>query len=265
MGWDDSDDDDWESADLKLDVGPAAEAKQEWSDEETEEDVKAAKARHDAEKIKGTAKQAAKEKELTKLELAIIEREKREFREAEEAKKKKKAAMQAKMDAEQAGPSKQDQDRMLMENSIAGLAGELGLDDEWDGGGDEPDFDTTGLASQRTSGEQQPASAAMSDADFEQLAGLINAHIKQYEGRRGHLTLLKALCKQCTANMSAADSKQLADMMSTIFNAKVQSEREKDKGGKKGAKKSTMTQGKATGRDIGGRGGYDDDYDYDDY
>ena len=154
---------------------------------------------------------------------------------------------------------------MVMENSIAGLAGELGLDDEWGGGGDEPEYDTTGLASQPQRAQSQQPAPELSDAEVEKLAGLINDQIKQYEGRRGHLTLLKALCKQCTANMSAADSKQLSDQMSTIFNAKVQKEREKDKGtAKKGAKKGTVTQGKATGRDVGGRGGWDD-YDYDDY
>ena len=49
----------------------------------------------------------------------------------------------------------------------------------------------------------------------------------------------------------------------TIFNDKLKADREKDKGKpKKGAKKSTTTQGKATAGDVGGRGGYDD---YDDY
>ena len=50
MAWDDSDDDEWESADLKLDAAPAAAAQQEWSDEETEEEAKAAKAAEKAAK-----------------------------------------------------------------------------------------------------------------------------------------------------------------------------------------------------------------------
>ena len=34
MGWDDSDDDDWEKDDLKLDLGDAKPKQEEWSDEE---------------------------------------------------------------------------------------------------------------------------------------------------------------------------------------------------------------------------------------
>ena len=106
--------------------------------------------------------------------------------------------------------------------------------------------------------------APKTDKDFERLAGLIHAQIKQYEGGKGHLTLLKALCKAAMENMSVDDAKQMDKLMSTIFNEKVTKEREKDKGKKKVTKKGQMTQGKATGHDHGGRGGYDDDY-YDDY
>ena len=74
---------------------------------------------------------------------------------------------------------------------------------------------------------------------------------------------MQALYKEAMVNMGTDDAKQLATLMSTIFNAKVAAEREKDKGKKKATKKGQMTQGKATGADVGGRAGFDD-YD-DDY
>ena len=94
-------------------------------------------------------------------------------------------------------------------------------------------------------------------------AGLIATQIQKYDGKRGQLVLLKALLKQSTAALSTDECKELNTTMGTIFNDKLKADREKDKGKpKKGAKKSTTTQGKATAGDVGGRGGYDD---YDDY
>ena len=198
-------------------------------------------------------------RELTVLEKKIAEREAREIKEAQEAKAKKKAALKAKM----SGPSALEQE--LMDGGMD--IGPGGIDDgfEWDGGRghDEPDIDTTGLASQAAKAEVDRPEPT-TDADFERLAGLINDQIKGYEGRRGHLLLLKTLYKECSTNMSTDECKQLSDTMSKIFNDKLQKEREKDKGKpKKGAKKGAVSQGKATGGDEqrAGRGGYDD---YDD-
>ena len=78
MAWDDSDDDEPVLAMPGAD-GPA----QDWSDEETEEEAAAAKQAAREEKTKGTiVHQEEKVRELTKLEIAIAEREKREAYEA---------------------------------------------------------------------------------------------------------------------------------------------------------------------------------------
>jgi len=260
MGWDDSDDDEWDKADLTLDAGgassSAAAEKEQWSDEETEEDRAAAKAKEAADKVKGTAHVKEKERELTKLEIAIAEREAREIKEAAEEKARKKALLAARM----AGEAQSELEQELMDG---GAGGDIDDDFEWDGGRGhfEPEIDTTGLASQEK--KEVPAFVPKTDADFEKMAAQIHEMIKQYEGRRGHLTLLKALYKEAMVNMGTDEAKQLATLMSTIFNAKVAAEREKDKGKKKATKKGQMTQGKATGADVGGRAGFDD-YD-DDY
>ena len=257
MAWDDSDEDE----PVLVMPGADAPAAKEWSDEETEEEAAAAKqAARDA-KTKGTIEhQEEKPRELTKLEIAIAEREKREIEEAKEAKAKKKAALAAKM----AGGASQ-----LEQELMDGGGDHFGGDDdfEWDGGrgdGGLPDIDTTGLASAlpRAGGEIEEF-VAKSDADFTKLAGLIATQIQKYDGKRGQLVLLKALLKQSTAALSTDECKELNTTMGTIFNDKLKADREKDKGKpKKGAKKSTTTQGKATAGDVGGRGGYDD---YDDY
>lgn len=254
MSWEDSDDE-WEKAELNMAAGPApASDKQEWSDEETEEDRAAAKKKAQEEKIKGTEHAPEKERELTKLEIAIAEREAREIKEAAEAKAKKKAALAAKMAG--TGPS-------ALEQELCDGGGEIGGghdDFEWDGGrgpGLEPEIDTTGLASAlpRTGGQIEEFEA-IKDADFEKLAGLVAAQIQKYDGKRGQLVLLKALLKQSTANLSTDDAKQLNTLMGTIFNDKLKADREKDKGKKKPAKKGAVSQGKATGR----CNDYDDDW-----
>jgi len=261
--WDDSDDDEWDKADLNLASAPAA-AAQEWSDEETEEEAAASKQAAREEKVAGSiVHQEEKVRELTKLEIAIAEREKREIAEAKDAKAKKKAALAAKMAG---GGSELEQE--LMDGGGGG--DDFGGDEfEWDGGrgdGGIPDIDTSGLASAlpRAGGEIEEF-VAKKDADFTKLAGLIGTQIQKYDGKRGQLVLLKALIKQSTASLSTDDTKELNTLMGTIFNDKLKADREKDKGKpKKGAKKSTTTQGKAIGGDVGGRAGYDD-YDDDDY
>ena len=268
MAWDDSDDDEWEKADLSIASAPAP-AAQEWSDEETEEEAAATKQAAKDEKVKGSiVHQEEKVRELTKLEIAIAEREKREFAEAKDAKAKKKAALAAKMAGGGGGGGGSELEQELMDGG--GDGGDLGGDDfEWDGGrgdGGIPDIDTSGLASAlpRSGGDIEEF-VAKKDADFEKLAGLIGTQIQKYDGKRGQLVLLKALLKQSTAALSTDDTKELNVLMGTIFNDKLKAEREKDKGKpKKGAKKSTTTQGKAIGGDVGGRGGYDD-YDDDGY
>ena len=94
MAWDDSDEDE----PVLVMPGADAPAAKEWSDEETEEEAAAAKQKARDAKTKGTIEhQEEKPRELTKLEIAIAEREKREIEEAKEAKAKKKAALAAKM------------------------------------------------------------------------------------------------------------------------------------------------------------------------
>tara|TARA_B100000795_G_scaffold261556_1_gene238456 strand:- start:1119 stop:1901 length:783 start_codon:yes stop_codon:yes gene_type:complete len=260
MAWDDSDDDE----PVLAMPGAGAPAAGDWSDEETEEEAAAAKQAARDEKTKGSVvHQEEKVRELTKLEIAIGEREKREIAEAKDAKAKKKAALAAKMAG---GGSELEQELM------DGGGDDFGGDEdgfEWDGGrgdGGIPDIDTSGLASAlpRAGGEIEEF-VAKKDADFTKLAGLMGAQIQKYDGKRGQLVLLKALLKQSTASLTTDDCKELNTMMGTIFNDKLKADREKDKGKpKKGAKKMTTTQGKAIGGDVGGRGGYDD-YDDDDY
>ena len=73
---------------------------------------------------------------------------------------------------------------------------------------------------------------------------------------RGHLVCLKALLKSATAPMSTDECKDLASFVSVLSNAKIQADRDKDKGKKKGApKKKTIVASKQSANDYG------DDYD----
>ena len=99
-------------------------------------------------------------------------------------------------------------------------------------------------------------SAPKTDKEFEALAGLINGKLSQYEGKKGHLVCLKALLKSATAPMSTDECKDLASFVSVLSNAKIQADRDKDKGKKKGApKKKTIVASKQSANDYG------DDYD----
>ena len=209
MGWDDSDDDEWEKADVPQ-PGAGKGSQEVWSDDEDEKDAVAARAKEAADKA--TAEKAAAEKPAAGTAAAAP------------SSAKKPAAAPAPAPAPAAAPP----------------------------------AESAASAAPVDAGAGQPP---RTDKDFERLAGLIHAQLKQYEGGKGHLALVKALCKASMENMSLDDSKQMAATMTAIFNGKVTKEREKDKGKKKVTKKGQMTQGKQTGHDTGGRGGYDEDYD----
>ena len=68
---------------------------------------------------------------------------------------------------------------------------------------------------------------AKTDKDFEALAGKINQHLVQFEGRRGHLVMMKALMRAATASMSSDDCKDLSSHLTVIHNDKVKADREK--------------------------------------
>lgn len=110
---------------------------------------------------------------------------------------------------------------------------------------------------------------AKTDKDFEALAGKINQHLVQFEGRRGHLVMMKALMRAATASMSSDDCKDLSSHLTVIHNDKVKADREKDKldKGKKTAKKGGKGKPQLAMRNAvededttheGGGGGADD-------
>ena len=94
------------------------------------------------------------------------------------------------------------------------------------------------------------------DAKKGKQLGILERKLSQYEGKKGHLVCLKALLKSATAPMSTDECKDLASFVSVLSNAKIQADRDKDKGKKKGApKKKTIVASKQSANDYG------DDYD----
>jgi hypothetical protein len=168
MGWDDSDDDDWEGADLKLpqDSAPPADA---WSDEEG----------HDAHKQPDPiavpqAAAPAPPKPKTGLALKIEEREKREREEAE-----RKAALRAEMGAVDVSTEGLDAKTAEKVKKKA-LEEAADLDAAIDAFGvDAPRKPATPAAADGAF----ESFAAATDADFQKLATMINTKLAQYEVR----------------------------------------------------------------------------------
>lgn len=257
MAWDDSDEE-WDVPDLNATPPPPAPAGEEWSDEETEEERQAAKKKAEAEKAKGTAHIAEKPRELTALEKAIAEREAREIAEAQAAKEAKKKRLAAKLKADEASSALEQE---LADGDGAFRADDPNDDFEWDGGRGNylnEDIPADNLPSLQKSGGEIDNFAPKTIAEFETLAGLIGAKIKPFQGKPGHMALLKKLLKEATDDMSTDDCKELSTSLSTIFNDKLKADRDKDKGKKKvAAAKSKFAEKQAKAR---ARDDFDDDY-----
>jgi len=254
MSWDDSDDE-WEKTDLKLPGENAKKEEDAWSDEEghtamTEDDKK-----KELLEAKRTAPQEKKEVVLTKLDLAIMEREEKERKEAEEAKAAKEArkkALKSKLDGDSSmGMS-------ALEQELAdGDGGFRGDDDdfEWDGGrGD------GGLAPlPQADKPKAPSIDPETEADA---AVVLERILRKFEGKKAHLSLLKGMLKKATDNMSTDDTKDLSSFVSVIFNDKLKADRDKDKKKPKAkaVKKINVSAGKAQDKDDDYDDGYGDYY-----
>ena len=217
MAWDDSDEE-WEAPDLGVTPPPGGPAQDAWSDEETEEDRQAAKARVE-EKIKGTAHIPEKPKELTPLEKAIAEREAREIAEAQAAKEAKKKKLAAKLKADQAASALEQE----LADGDGGFRGQDDDDFEWDGGRGNymnEDIPADNLPSLQKTGGEIDNFAPKTVSEFEKLASLIGAKIKPFQGKPGHMALMKRLIKEATDEMSTDDCKELSTSLATIFNNK---------------------------------------------
>jgi len=280
-------DDEWETADLKL------EKKEEetWSDEEG----------HDAHKqpdpvaiAAATPAPPAPPKPKTGLALKIEEREKREAEEAE-----RKAALRKEMQAGEDVIEVSDGDKSEFAEKLRRkkLEEDADLDSAIDAFGladspkkaaepkkaaAEPAAPSEPSAAISARGERplQPgqieACAPVKDAEFEAMAALMNKKLAEYEGKKGHIVAIKALLRAATANMSTDECKDLAAFMGVISNDKIKADREKDKKGqkKKVKGKINISASKASDHDFddmgggggpgwsGGGGGRDDDYDF---
>ena len=262
----DWDDDDWESADLTLPGGGAAApaASGEWSDEEGH-DPEAGKAQTTEAVMESRKAAPAPKKEKSEFEKKIEAREKREKEEAAKAaaKAEKKAASGGGGGGgggSSGGQWADDGGELdLMESRSAAPAGTVDSDDDFDDpflGGKPMNINQNRAPAARGATGAIEDSAPKTDKEFEALAGLINGKLSQYEGKKGHLVCLKALLKSATAPMSTDECKDLASFVSVLSNAKIQADRDKDKGKKKGApKKKTIVASKQSANDYG------DDYD----
>ena len=261
----DWDDDDWESADLTLPGGGAAApaASGEWSDEEGH-DPEAGKAQTTEAVMESRKAAPAPKKEKSEFEKKIEAREKREKEEA--AKRDAKAAKAASGGGGGGGGGSgggqwaDDGGELdLMESRSAAPAGTVDSGDDFDDpflGGKPMNINQNRAPAARGATGAIEDSAPKTDKEFEALAGLINGKLSQYEGKKGHLVCLKALLKSATAPMSTDECKDLASFVSVLSNAKIQADRDKDKGKKKGApKKKTIVASKQSANDYG------DDYD----
>uniref|UniRef100_A0A7S0IZG2 Eukaryotic translation initiation factor 3 30 kDa subunit n=1 Tax=Calcidiscus leptoporus TaxID=127549 RepID=A0A7S0IZG2_9EUKA len=251
----DWDDDEWDVPDLKMPGGPGAslEPPDAWSDEEG----------HDAHKeeeapVKAPAAPKAEPKEKTGLAKKI---EEREAREREEAQRKQAVREQLEASAEFDGLEgealEKARQRKMQEASDLDNA-----------------IDALGVAP-RPSAAPKPGGAIeefepKSDKDFEALASMINDKLKTYEGKAGHIVVVKALLRGAIANVTTDEAKDLSTFVSVLYNDKVKADRDKDKKGKtkKAKGKVSVSAGKALDNDMdewGGGGGNrlrDDDYDF---
>jgi len=274
MAWDDSDEDDWEKEDLKLDAKKDEDV---WSDEEG----------HDAHKKEEPAppppkpKAPEKPKELSKLEQKIMEREKREAAEAE-----RKAAMRKEM-GEKSLEIGADVDEATAEKIRKRHAEEQAdLDNAIDLMGAMPAAPPKAPSAPAVKPPPKQAEgtfevfAPKTDADFEKLAKMISMKLAESSGTKGHMACLKSIVRAAAEKMTTDEAKDLSSMVSVVYNDKVKADKDKDKKGKPKGKAGWGAKGKAVvdrrdeGDDMGdigggggagwggGGGGRDDDYDF---
>lgn len=108
---------------------------------------------------------------------------------------------------------------------------------------------------------------ARTAADAEVLAEKVAAKLTQFENMPWFVEMSKSLIKKLTTNLSADDAKEIASTTQVISNDKLKSEREKQKGKKKGtvSKKAAIKETHNSAYDntdeyVGDD--YDDNYDF---
>lgn len=227
----DWDDDDWEAPDLELKV-PDEKQVEEWSDEEG----------HDPSKDvpeEAAPKPRAEPKEKTGLALKIEEREKRE---AEEA--KRKAELRDSMGIAAVDTSGLDEAaaEKARREQLAQLADLDNAIDAFGLGGTAPkvaDPAAPAVGQPAERGKRRAENGAIeafapkSDKEFEELAGMINDKLATFEGRKGHMVLLKSLLRAATSKLGTDDCKEISSLATVIYNDKVKADRDRDKKPKK--------------------------------
>lgn len=271
MAWDDSeDDDDWEKSDPSLDKGKAE--KEEWSDEEGHDAHK----QPDAAVVAAAAPAAppAPPKPKTGLALKIEQREAREREEAERREELRKKMMGDAAPVEVTDDMDEATKEKVMRKNQEEAAD---LDNAIDAFGLDDSKKREAVAAPSGGGEFE-ALELKKEADFQELAELVNKKLLPHEGTKGHVACVKALLKLLTKEMSVDETKDVSSTLSVIQNAKLQAERDKDKA-KKNVKKAkgkfSAAADKARANDLdgfgeigegggwsGGGGGRNDDYDF---
>jgi len=253
----DWDDDEWDVPDLNQTAGGPPET---WSDEEGH-DAHKEEARQQVIAVPKAA--PAPPKPLTGLAAKIAERE---AREAEEARQKEE--LRKKLGGGDDDDFEGLEGEALEKAKQKKMQEAADLDNAIDAFGlvDTPKPIAKPAAQTGAIESFEPTS----DKDFETLAGLINDKMKLYEGKTGHMVMLKELLRKATASISTEEAKDLSSFVAVLYNDKVKADRDKDKGKKKskGKAKASMSAGKAVDNDYddygGGGGGHlrDDDYDF---
>ncbi|EOD24470.1 hypothetical protein EMIHUDRAFT_254760 [Emiliania huxleyi CCMP1516] len=216
MAWDDSEDD-WEAADLSL-PQKGEEDKAEWSDEEA----------HDPDKAEPAS---AREAEEAARMAALRER----------------AGVSTEIDPSLTGEARERALRKLQQEAS--------------------DFDNAAAAFGLDMAETSPSEAvrpapkvgdlgadfvAKSEKDYEKLAESLAERLRPYEGKTGHMSVLKCLLRKAAAGMSTDEAKELSTFASVLYNDKVKADRDKDKKGKKTKGKIKIAMGKDVDNDFGG-------------
>jgi len=213
MGWDDSDEDDWENDD-KLDekiaqVGQPASNKQVWSDEEEEDEDEVPAAGGGLDDLlgggsvtKSDVKQPVKQKHLKKKMLN------------EKEEKEKVARLQEEEDEE-------DEDAIAKKLRLQELVEKEDFENA---------IDVFGMAG----ASKDP----VLPAEFEKLGEAIAARVCQHQASFHYVAMLKVLLKDSCANMEASDIKDVKDLLSKSYNAKTAAQAKLD--GKKKKKGGAM-------------------------
>uniref|UniRef100_A0A7N0VHF2 Eukaryotic translation initiation factor 3 30 kDa subunit n=2 Tax=Kalanchoe fedtschenkoi TaxID=63787 RepID=A0A7N0VHF2_KALFE len=102
-----------------------------------------------------------------------------------------------------------------------------------------------------------------SESDFMEYAELVSHKLRPYEKSFHYLGLLKAVMRLSTANLKAADAKEVASSVTAIANEKLKAEKEANAGKKKtAAKKKQLQVDKPDDEAAGVYDALDDDYDF---